>query len=615
MNHVRQCLSAILLIWIAAVSFSGYAAVIPDKTPDDVYHNAMILKAKVKFIQQQNGIEKPWPVLPVQQGKEPHHVLEKALEILAKINRYRLNKNMGEISTSHYPGRYITPNEVYAMVVRLVDEVELLLSPPYSARLQPTSSSQLGKQEQHIPNKTPSDVYQVLWEISRALDPASGVRGFNPSDVYALSQHVVELVTFLRRSQNLPMNIPKPPLTEGRHPNHALAAVYRLQKKISQAERGLWMKPIEVPEVPRRVITPSEVYDALETVLAELQHIKFRLGLERNFETPPVVPGKTPDDVIQNVEWATQIMPVFPPNRTIVQFSQASLVKTPSHVFAVTKDILKKLQRYRRARGIQAIPRTPPFIRNLKPKHVYQKGLECLDKVNRLRQQIGIGLTSVPSYPVRAITPNEVYDLALRLDEELNIIFRQFGMSSQLFYTSLETETFNDKTPSSVYYNMWLISLQLDTVLGFEGFLPNDVYHEAQKVLADIQTIATYRNHRDEVKFPPLRYGIEPRSGELLKQVQKAQKRTGLLDTHQIVIPVAGIITPSEVFNKVRLIHAELITLKAHLGITTVSAQLPEVKDKTPADVYQVLEYAQLILESVLQDKGKKKIPQEDSKL
>ncbi len=585
-------------IFLAFSAGPVLAKVIPDKTPDDVFQKVMELSEKIQWLRRDRNVDDPWPELPEQSGKEPRHVLQKALEILAKINRYRLIKGMGAISTSHFPGRDITPNEVFSMVERLTEEIDLLLPP-----------AQRGPKP-HPPilnGHTPSHVYKALWEASRAMDPVLGIRGFNPSDVYAQSLRVVEMVKILRKSQNLPLDVNKPELGSGHHPNHALAAVYRLQKKVSQAEKALWMTPVEVPVVPRRVIIPTEVYDATEIVLAELQRIMYRLGLERDVEVPPTVPGKTPDDVIRNLEWAIRMMPAFPPDKPLIQYDSKLLRKTPNDVFALTTHILGELEKFRKVRGVGTKPRATPVVSGLEPRHVYQKTLEAMEKSNRLRKICGLSSSAVPRYPLRAITPTEVFDLMIRLDDALHVIFRKAGMSTRSYLSLDKLRKPRGKTPSDVYRNVWRISLLLDTVLGNKLFTPSDVYHEARAVLTQVRIVGKALGRAMHVVAPEKMAGIKPfdvykTAVKLLALVRRAQTRSGMFSMAPSKIPVDGEVTPSQVFNMVRMIQTEITALKVHLGITVVGREPATFTGKEPADVLQVLEHARLMFEKIIRN-------------
>jgi len=194
-------------------------------------------------------------------------------------NIYRVSKGYGEIFIPPYPAREITPSDVYEMVKRLDAEVT-----PFIKDRGFLKSLKLVKYK----GKTPNDVYRLLWSISLAFDDLLGIHGYTPTDVYALSQKLVETVKFIRETQNIYTTVQKPTKIPNLHPNHALYASYSFLAKVRTAEKHLWIDPTEVPKKTHRVITPTDVYDSLQYNIAELQRIKYRLGVERYFKLKPV---------------------------------------------------------------------------------------------------------------------------------------------------------------------------------------------------------------------------------------------------------------------------------------------------------------------------------------
>ncbi len=238
-----------------------YASV---KTPSDVYSQAMVLKQMIKELRKESGVRKPLPVVEKQHNKLPRHVLQKTLEVLNKVNKYRELQEYGLITVPPVPARKITPQDVYNNVVRLKQEVKYLLKNP---------NKKFAYKQYY--NKTSSDVYQVLWQISLGFDALIG-QGFTPTDVYIQTQQIVDNIKFLRKSQREYTKVVMPKKKAHLHPNHALYTTIDLLKKIHEDEKKLWMKPIPVPKVQQRVISPTEVYDALQTVKAELNRITRR---------------------------------------------------------------------------------------------------------------------------------------------------------------------------------------------------------------------------------------------------------------------------------------------------------------------------------------------------
>jgi hypothetical protein len=162
--------------------FSSVAsAKLRPKTPSDVYAYAMLVKQEVDFLRRQAGIDEGFPSMEVEPDKQPRHVIQKALEILSKINRYRIINNLGEITIPPYPPREITPQDVYEIVRRLDGEMRVLIhDKKFLDSLELKSHG----------TKRSSDVYALLWSISLGFDSILGVRGYTPSDVYALARRL-----------------------------------------------------------------------------------------------------------------------------------------------------------------------------------------------------------------------------------------------------------------------------------------------------------------------------------------------------------------------------------------------------------------------------------------
>ena len=586
----------VLMLMLSAFS-PLQAAKISDRRPNDVYAQVLVLKERVIQLRTARNISAPWVEVEAQQGKAPRHVLQKTIEILAKLDRFRRHHDLGGIAVPYIPGRDITPNEVHTMVRRLTDEVALLL-PRRWAKDQPARK---------VTGKTPNDVYQLLWEISLALDPVLGVQGFSPQDVHTRSLHVLEMVRFLRQSQNIFAKVAKPKRPRGRHSNHSLEKAVALLDKVAQAEQHLWMDPVIVPNVPRRVISPTDVYDTLHLVIAELKRIQFRIGLERNFRFSPSSSeqDKTPDDVVQNLEWAILLMPDFGAGQRLVQFDRAALTKNPNHLFVVTEHILTELERYKHYRGIQQTPRTPPAVRGRRLHHLYQKAIVTLEKMNKLRIRSGSGSMAMPYHPHHPITSNEVFSLVLRIDREVGLLAEPIGVPVERWAVMEEMQTLTDKTVDDVYRNLWKISSLLDVLMGSEGMTPDDMFREAQHILEELTFLAGRFGLDLLPEQPAQRAHIELKqlcvlSHALRRSIHQAKRFVGQSEEDRLDMPLGTATSYNDLFHSIRMILVELVDLRVYLGITSEVIQPPPFKGKRLADIYQTLEQAKAILERLL---------------
>ncbi|MFC1749442.1 hypothetical protein ACFL2V_11625 [Pseudomonadota bacterium] len=586
-----KVLITFVVIMAATLFLPAHVTAMETKTPADVFQRIMLSKQQVQHLRKERHIVVPWPVVEARSDLAPRHVFEKCLEVLDKIKRLRRSRNMGPIALPQFPTRDVTPNEVFDIAGRLLEELKLF---PGLANLTLTPATRQAA-------ITPSDVYREVSSISLALDPLLGVRGLTPTDVYLQSQKILEQVKFLRISQSQPLDTAAPQKTVGKHPNHSLQQTYKLMGEIAKAQHNLWIPPINVPTVPRREITPGEVHDALLIVQAELQRIKFRLGIEYPITVKKTDGQKNPDDVLLNLKWATQMMPKFTKHERIIQYPQTSLAKTPNHLYIMTEHIIRELSEYRRRRGINALPPSVPKQANLETHHIYQKTLQVLDKVNQIRKQEGLGELATSPGRVRKATLSEVYDLLLRLDLELSFIYKKAGMTAHDPSLAL-SNIHNDKTASDVFEQMQTLSHLLDAVLSRSGDGTNDAWKLSQRLLADIRIIATANNRTFEnITLPTIKHSTLASDAQkevfaILNIIKKFKTRIGLLESAVPVTLTASSITFSDVYNEMELVLSELENIKIFLNIEQPARSVEQPQNKTPGDVSQQLLLAKQML-------------------
>jgi len=571
-----------------------------EKSPSDVYSESIVLKKMVIELRKQNGITAKLPDIPRQKDKLPRHVLQKTLEVLTKVNKYREIHTYGKITVPPVPPRDITPQDVYNNVERLKVEVSYLLK----------DKSILVKKKfalKKIYNKTPSDVYKELWSISLAFDKLLG-QGFTPTDVYMQTEQIVEGIKFLRSTQRENADVVIPKLKANQHPNHALYKSIDLIRELSKIQKKLWMKPVPVPAIQHKVISPTEVYDSLQTVNAELNRISRRLGVERSFQMRKTVNKKTPADVVQNLEYAIALLPDFNFNRQLNQYPKNSLVKTPNDVYALSEYILEKIKYVKIQKGIKVKAKTTSYLYGLKPIHVYEKGIENLEKIAKLKKLEGFKISQTPASATSKITPSEVYELILRLDDELGLIYGDLFVGKEVlnsYRELLSKKHYKKKTPSDAYDNLWKISYELDAILN-EEYTPNETYLLAKKIERNVIGMEQYflgkvlkqDRHKFQSKRPE---DVFLKSLEILKELEFIKKR-GNFKSAQITIPKDEIITPTSVYNALRIISATVSEIEVYYGIPLAKDVKIVKSDKTPTDVYAVVEYAQRVVSKIIEE-------------
>ena len=587
--HLKICILALVVALGAgeALSQSG-------TTPEDV--NRMLLRAKDHVIELrvQAGIDKQWPEVEILAERNPRHTLQKTREIFIKINRMRKIRSMGEITIPYSSSGKVLSKNVFNECARIVGELEILLDSPLQVH------------RKYVAPPTPiriAENYELLAEISQALDPVIGVRGFRPGDVYAQSVVVLENARFLRQSQSLDMDVEPPTTIIGRHSNHALRAAIGLMSDIAQYDRRLWISACDTPEVPQRKITSNEVYDQLLIILAEQERIMYRLGLDHYVSSPEVDPSQTSDSTVFNIEYARLLMPTFDLGEPLVQYNKRSLMRSPRDVYRIAETVRLQLEQYRVTRGI----RTPPIIgeqsADRKPMHVHQMTMACLHKTNKLRGQLSVYPTSIPDAPPKAVSPTDVYEQAARLQAEISLLCGDSAQSQSEVAT--EFVIGHEISPSDVYALMAHNSALLDTILGTNGYTADDMYQQAQLITQEALGLQV---HLGVVVHTP-RSVIAQTNGpqdlielihEMFGILEQAQIRSGMSDT-VVMLQIPRLkLHPSDVFNQMGTVLTEIDAFKVHLGISTNPAMPPWSDGHSHAQVYEELEHAHRLLESVL---------------
>jgi len=585
----------ILTLFIVTLTHAS----IRDKNANDVYAIAETLKNKVIHLAGERKIDAKYMHLADQTNKSPRQVLQKTLEVLKKINKYRQNSNLGLVNVPVYPSKVIRAEDVYYSVKRLNDEIDLLLKKTDCKHI-----DKLSKIKTYL-DKNSNDTYHEIWLSSLAMDELLG-KGFSPTDNYKESLLVIDIINFIRNSQGIYDEVEIPKKKKRKHPNHVLYATNKLLEKISKAEKKLWMEPVNVSENPQRIITPTEVYDSMQMVIIELKRIRRRLGVERLYDVQEISESKTPSDVLQNIEYAIELFPEFKVSNELVQYNTKSLNKSINELYSLSQFIFNKTKYLKEVKGIKIELKEPPMIYNLNKMHVYQKGIETMEKINKLRVKDKLYEVSVPSSPIKMKSTDSVYELLLMIDDEISIIMNRNGIKSvQRWSYTLDKKLYSDKTPSDIYHNLWKISSTIDIFRGIQ-YTPNETFVLAKKIEQRIEQINNYliKNRkkidlkRNSDKRPSDVFYLTLELYDILAIIEKrANISLGTVD-----IPSEKTITPDTVYNALRVINATLIDINIHFGIESITKKVIIKDKKTPSDVYDVVYKSYKTLKLLLED-------------
>jgi hypothetical protein len=297
-NQLHQL--AILGISILLAMVVSAPAGADEITPSHVYQvvdniNAELAAMHTANLSQPVVDEGAPPLTP----RNPRHVIQKAREVLLKIETLRGINGLSEDPVPPLPVTEIKPADVKKMVDTAYQEL-IALRPVFKiTKTISPASLQTGK--------VPTDVYDNLQKASNSLD-GLGIPRIVPNDVYRLALMMVDDLEKIRaaRGKTDPINAPSD--SSGKKPldvyNHVFEVLETLKTKVETDPSLKVPGGIVLPNHRSGRIVPAHVLDLENNVLAELSSIKAFIGVTTPTVLPPKPQGKTPSKVYDEVNKA-----------------------------------------------------------------------------------------------------------------------------------------------------------------------------------------------------------------------------------------------------------------------------------------------------------------------
>ena len=262
---------------------------------------------------------------------------------------------------------------------------------------------------------------------------------------------------------------------------------------------------------------------------------------------------------------------------------------TPSHVYQATQNLVAEIHLLRDAMGIMDYPPEAEPQDDRAPVHVYAKSLEVMKKISRAQRRLGMQPGKVGQIPVKNVAPSDVLASVETLIWELRRTKAQLVIEDEIAPVPFE----GGKTPSAVYKALGDASFLLDGLVG-RPIAPTDVFSNVVHIQEEMELIAAKLKVALELN-PPVVEGRK-RPQDVAQQVLRATFKTINLET-RLGMDASGVpnltlvrVTPAEVYEATNVLLAEMVRIKAHLGINLPREETVDARNKTPSDVFaQVL--------------------------
>ena len=258
---------------------------------------------------------------------------------------------------------------------------------------------------------------------------------------------------------------------------------------------------------------------------------------------------------------------------------------TPSHVYQITSDLISEIDILRDAMGVTIYPVEAEPAEDRSPIHTYAKSLEVLEKISAAQKRMGMKPAKIAQIPVKEIAPKDVYKSVQNCIAEVRRMKDQLVIEEAIQPAPLD----GGMTASAVYEHLGDASYLLDGLVGHPTD-PNDVHTHMVYLHDEMELIAAKLKVALELDPPPV--NGRKRMKEVAQQVLRATFKVVNLQT-RLGMDASGVpqvslvrVSPAQVFEATNILLAEMVRIKAHLGIQLPRTEHAPSRNKKPRDVF-----------------------------
>ena len=292
---------ALALILLAPTASTGPLA---QATPNHVLQTIDTLMNELALLHEANLSKPPQTKATVPPNRRPRHVYQKAREIFLKADSARWLNGLKQLELPPPPTREITPGDVKVLVQKTLESVR---------DLKPVFSVTQKAAEASLPSgKTPTNVFKGLIRAGASID-ALGIPAVVPNDVYRLALTATDSLekVLTKRGIRVEAQVRDAGRSTGKKPTQVYKQGIELLAALKAAtDSSANLKVpggIVIPAMPDDAITPGRVLDLTGNILADVGAMKAVLGIAQPTALAPIQAGKTPSDVYDALNRATQM--------------------------------------------------------------------------------------------------------------------------------------------------------------------------------------------------------------------------------------------------------------------------------------------------------------------
>ena len=261
-------------------------------TPSHVFRATRDLIGEIQILREELGADDYPPEAELQADRAPVHVYAKTLEVMSKVSRVQQRLGMEGGGVGQIPIKEVELRDVLGSVGTIIDELRKIKAQMVIEREVDPAPFAGGK--------TPSLVYKNLADASFLLDGLAG-RPLTPNDVFLNTAYILDELELVAAKLRAPLSLDVPAVEGRKTPKDVAQQVLRASYKMVNLQTRLGMDASSVPNLTLVRVTPSEVYDATNMLLAEMTRIKHHLDINVPRESRPDPRNKARTDVFGQV--------------------------------------------------------------------------------------------------------------------------------------------------------------------------------------------------------------------------------------------------------------------------------------------------------------------------
>ena len=263
-----------------------------DITPSHVFQATQDLIAEIEVLREAMGISDYPNEAEPQEGRTPVHVYAKTLEVMRKVTRIQRKFGLTPAEVGQIPVKTIVPKDVFGSVQTITEELRRLKGQlVIEDEIQPAP---------FVGGKTPTFVYKNLGDASFLLDGLVG-RPITPNDVYGNVLRIHDEMELIAAKLGAELELDPPAVNGRKRPIEVAQQMLRATYKVINLQNRLGMDASSVPTLTLVRVTPSEVFEVTNLLLAEMARMKIHLNIELPHAPLGEERNKTPADVFAQV--------------------------------------------------------------------------------------------------------------------------------------------------------------------------------------------------------------------------------------------------------------------------------------------------------------------------